>query len=56
MNEAQKKAVSQFLAEVGRKGGLSKSDRKRKAVVKNLKKANAARLRRKEENGESNSG
>lgn len=38
---------SEYLARIGRKGGKVMSARKRKALMKNLKKANAKRLGRK---------
>lgn len=42
------KLVREFLAEIGGKGGRSKSAKKKKAILKNLAKANATRLKRKE--------
>jgi hypothetical protein len=35
--------VVEFLSDIGRRGGSSRSARKKRAVVKNLRKANAAK-------------
>ena len=45
---AKKKELSldEYLAELGRRGGRAKSEKKRKAGRENLKKARAAKLRR----------
>lgn len=47
MNEHERKAaISQHMAEMGRRGGSVVSARKKKALKESLKKANAARLKR----------
>ena len=40
------KTISEWMAEQGRKGGLSKSEKKREAARKNIAKAQTVKLRR----------
>ena len=40
-------AISQYMAEIGRRGGKTVTQARKEAAKANLKKANAARLKRK---------
>ena len=47
LEEKVQEALRQRMSAIGRKGGRAKSERKKQASRNNVKKANAARLRRK---------
>lgn len=51
MKAAMTKAVREFLAEIGQKGGRSRSKAKRRAVRRNVAKARQARRARREKGG-----
>ena len=46
MDEAQEEIVRAYMGRIGRVGGRSKSPKKLRALKESLKKANAARLKR----------